>query len=439
MQAMWRISPNPHRIFGAPERKMIEGMKRYDEMILNRLLDKYENSRLYTGENKRNQIIGILVNRTMIPEYFDESSRQYETIHEQLLELEDKGLVKLCWKDNKAGHILERCVLVTEHVEEACRILKRRPKKQKMEIVSGICGAYVGRHPVLDCFLQYLTGRIELGESVSQYVDMERPEELKERIELILHILENHGEIFLREFSVRCLNDSKLAEKEIDSAAGIIARFSVNGEMRGLRSEQVLEEYSIYKNPSWVMVKGYGVFCCAGDSDSCDSMQEIALERLKGGIGISSLDIEAVRWNPQAPPKQVVTIENLTSFHRWQEQGTLAIYLGGYHNRAKRRFLRRIFQTYPMAMYAHFGDMDCGGFRIWRDLCEKAGIAFETRYMDEETYLRHLEFGKALTEHDKRELKRMMAEPFFSGQQEIFALMLKRGRKIEQECVGLAI
>ena len=49
-------------------------MKRYDEKVLNSLLDKYENSLLYTGQNQRKQSIEFPVKKSTLPEYFDEEA-----------------------------------------------------------------------------------------------------------------------------------------------------------------------------------------------------------------------------------------------------------------------------------------------------------------------------------------------------------------------------
>ena len=73
-------------------------MKRYDEKILNRLLDTYESSLLYTGQNQRKQSIAFSVKRSTLPEYFDETSMQFELVHAQLAEAEQKGFVRLIWQ-----------------------------------------------------------------------------------------------------------------------------------------------------------------------------------------------------------------------------------------------------------------------------------------------------------------------------------------------------
>lgn len=455
-------------------------MKRYDEKVLGLLLDKYENSLLYTGENRRNQSISIRIEKKTFPEYFDESSGEYAVLHAQLQELEQAGLVRLDWKNKKTGHILERCILVTESTAQIYARLHRLPRREKEERILDICDRYQGRHQTLDSFLLFIRERIETRESISQYASLDEPEELAGRCELVLHILENEEEIFLREFSIRFCNDSKAAEKEIAGAAGIISRFSKEKGLQLLNAEQVLEEFGVFKNPSWLMVKGCGRILLRGQGKETPGtgiqgketqgiraqdqktqdlkfqcleswnmemqtleahtrnavlLQQIDLSLLQDGIGLSSRDIDFVEWEQDCPPKRVITIENLTSFHRWEEEGTLAVYLGGYHNRAKRNFLKRLYQAFPGASYAHFGDIDCGGFLIWKDLCEKTGISFIPRYMDEETFIRCLDCEKELTEHDRRELKKMCREPFFKEQRNLFTLMLKKGRKLEQECI----
>lgn len=400
-------------------------MKRYDEKILNSLLDKYENSLLYTGQNRRNLSIAFAIKKTTLPEYFDETSLQFAQVHEQLSEMEQKGFVQLVWQKGKQGHILEKCLLEIQNTEAVYAWLHRKTRRQKEEAVLEICREYRGRHAALDAFLQYVEQRIGQGMPVAQYVDLDCPDSLKKRCQLILHILENQSEIFLREFSVQYFGDSKAAEKEMAGAAGILARFYPEGMLEELTTEQVLEEFNIFRNPSWVMVKGYGRFSIAGS--------QICLEKLQDGIGLSSQDIAAICWDADCPPAQIVTIENLTSFHRWQEAHTLAVYLGGYHNRAKRQFLQKLYRTFPTGTYLHFGDLDCGGFQIWKDLCSRTGIPFQTKYMDKGTYLRFCENGKALTEHDRAALLRMEKDPFFAGQQELFRTMLEIGKKVEQE------
>lgn len=102
--------------------------------------------------------------------------------------------------------------------------------------------------------------------------------------------------------------------------------------------------------------------------------------------------------------KRVITIENLTTYFRWQEEDGLLVYLGGYHNGVRRGLLREIYASFPEAVYYHFGDIDAGGFEMYRDLREKTGIPFRMYHMDLETLQKYEAYGKRLTENDRKRL-----------------------------------
>lgn len=409
-------------------------MKRYDERILNRLIDRYEGSLLYSGKNQVNIRITVSIQKKFIPEYFDDTSMQYDVIHEQLEALEEKGYLRLIWKNKRKGHILEKCELAVDRVDEIYRFLKRKPRDQKEREIILICEKYMGKTAVLDSFLKWVAERIRTGESVKKYVDTENLVVFDQLCMLIWKILNNEQECFLRRFSISCFRDSKIAEKEIEKAVRIIAEFSGDSHFIGLTTDEILEEHNIYRNPSWVMLKGKCGFAGQGDGMT----EEVLLEAFPNGIGISNQDIEKICWSQKVKPDRIITIENLTSFHQWscdRIAKELCVYLGGYHNRTKRKFLMKLHEAYPEAECCHFGDIDCGGFRIWRDLCLKTGIEFQPLLMDSETYLKYLNFGRELTEVDRKTLVSMMDEPFYEKQKELFGLMLKKGKKIEQECV----
>ena len=102
----------------------------YDRKILNSLLDSYENSRLFTGENKVNTSIDFPFNKKKIPSYFDESSYEYERIHSAMRDLEAQGYIRIVWKRGKENHIISKVVLNTEEIGRAYEYVKRVPKTE---------------------------------------------------------------------------------------------------------------------------------------------------------------------------------------------------------------------------------------------------------------------------------------------------------------------
>ncbi len=418
--------------------------KRYDSKVINLLLDKYERSAVYAGTAVRNQSVAVMVTKKLFPDYFDLTSTAYEHMNAQMENLSSKGLVTLCWKDQKKDGILQKIQLNLDpdSLKRSYEFVSRKTRREKEQEAETVLNEY---RCVFPEFVQWAKTRLQNHESVKQYIDIDHPEQLKKVLYLAQKIQENKEDIFLRRFSIEVFHDSKIAEHEIGSAVSILTHFQngksggyekekctgrdnsvstqedVQNDLTSLTTDEVLEEYNIYRNPSWVMLKG-----CGAPLD------------LPMGVGISNEDIDQIPWNTSNIPDRILTIENLTSFHQWnlkKGEKDLVIYLGGYANRARRQMLQKLHEIYPNALYAHFGDIDAGGFRIWKHLCQSTGLSIRTYLMDEKTYLKYLPYGKDLTMHDKRNLMQMSKDPFFAEQKALFALMLKKGKKLEQECI----
>lgn len=403
-------------------------MKRYDERILNALLDRYENSSLYYGRNQIVMSVSVPFKKSLIPEYFDDSSIQYDVIHDQMRELEEAGLIRIVWKNRRVGHIVEKVVLNLEHIWEAYQRIGRLPKKEKEQNIRTILSEVDGTsNRTVQAFVCWLRNRIELGESIKRYVDIDEPRQLERLLKAVMLVTENRQEMFVREFSILHFQDSKTFEAIAGKVTDVIREFSDPPRFDQLTKEQILEEYNLFHNPSCLMMKGTGALRI-GESHIC-------LNTLVGGLGIQSQDLGQLRFASDGSVKRVLTIENLTVFHRWKEPETLILYLGGYHNPAKRIFLKKVYETFPDAEYRHFGDIDCGGFHIYHDLCVKTGIPFQTYYMNRNTMERCLRYAKSLTASDLRELERMIEQEEYADQRDVMVYMMETGKKLEQECV----
>lgn len=108
------------------------------------------------------------------------------------------------------------------------------------------------------------------------------------------------------------------------------------------------------------------------------------------------------------------------------------IYLGGYHNSVRRALLQEVYACCPNAAYYHFGDIDAGGYEIYRNLCEKTGIPFKMYRMDLKTLQSYEKYGKPLTLNDRKRLQGMRDR---DGLRELVDYMLEHDVKLEQECI----
>ena len=409
-------------------------MGRYEEKILNALLDSYENSVLSRGENRVKVQIGFPFSKKTMPEYFNESSLAYDEIHGVAKELEGRGLLTIVWKKGKEGHIIEKVLLNTERIETVYQYLHRTPKAEDEKRQLKILKAWMDqgeRAPVLLSFLSYARQRIEGGKTVKEYLDI-RDGVRTERIAKALFFIENNQEsCYIREFSIRHFGDSKVFEEILGVIGKIMRQFCP--KFADLDTEEILAEYQIYRTPDYVYLKGEGILLLAGRDEA-----SVELPLLKQGIGISGADIDGIQICGKGHIKQVITIENLTTFFRWEEAESLIIYLGGYHNSVRRQLLLRVYQQFPDARYLHFGDIDVGGFRIYQDLCQKTQIPFQTYHMG----IRELEiygaYTRKLTDNDKKGLKLLIEKEQAGENLEVLLYMQEKGVKLEQESIILS-
>lgn len=400
-------------------------MVQYDKYVLNQLLDTYESSLLSIGENKRTIHIEFPFVKKAIPAYFDESSQEYEKIHILMRELEEKQLIRILWKGKKEGHIISKVRLNTEMLEQAYAYVHRTPKNDMTALNLQMLEDYLGPDITVVCrtFAKYLSERLKEHKSVKEFISLEETDQTKRLLDTIQAIEKNKTQLYIREFSILHFQDSKIFEKMAGRAAHVFKRFKENCEE--MEFDEILAEYNIYHTPNYVYLKGeVKIFL---------GKEKMELSALKQGIGISGEDIGRVRFADMEKVKKVITIENLTTYFRWDEKDSLLIYLGGYHNSVRRALLQEIYACHPEAVYLHFGDIDAGGFEIYRNLKEKTGIPFKTYQMDLETLQCYEKYGKRLTEHDRKRLQGMKDSEELK---EVICYMLEHDVKLEQECMG---
>ena len=327
-------------------------MVQYDKQVINKLLDTYENSLLSIGKNKRNVKIELRFTRTVLPEYFDESSFVYENIHIQMRNLEEEGLVRIVWKDQKVDYVIQKVQLNMERLTQAYAFVRRTPKcnleEANQALLEEYCNGEKGEIPITREFARYLQERLNNHQPVKEYIELSNIKDTRRLFEALLSVEKNRKPCYIREFSIEHFQDSKYFERIKNQVAKIFRRF--HSEYDSMDTTEILAEYGIYHTPNYVYLKGDVMVMIDGEP--------IKLRTLNQGLGISGEDLRKVTFSDLSRIKQVITIENLTTFFRWHEPDSLIIYLGGYHNGIRRTLLKKIYQELPRISYYHFGDIE---------------------------------------------------------------------------------
>lgn len=354
-------------------------------------------------------------------------------MNEDLSELEQESLVELKWSRNG---ILKKAVLRLDSLESCYEKAGRKPRRQEQEDILQLLRQWLtenyepAQKDELQPFFSYLRTqeeRIGRNQNVEYYEH--NPEDYRDLLKLTEAVLTEHEEVYIRNFSIRLFGDSKRAEQLERKAEALLFQY---GDFED--RDSVLEECGIVHTPTYVMVKGNGRLHLG--------TQVIDLSLLYGDIALSTESVKELE-QVEVMGKRVVTIENLTSFHDYEDPDDFVIYLGGFHNKIKRKFLTFLYGQNREKEYRHFGDIDAGGFYILEHLKRKTEIPFTSLGMDLETIRRYEDSAKELTNHDRtrleglekeldqRELEGTLTEDY----RPTIRYMLERGCKLEQEAV----
>ena len=186
----------------------------------------------------------------------------------------------------------------------------------------------------------------------------------------------------------------------------------------------IRDRYQVYSNPSYIYFKG-DVELFYYDGTSIVVKPDIPIAILSNVIN----RVEKIK----VYSKQIVTVENLTSYNRINDIESTFIYLSGYHNTAKQRFLMEIAKNNRDVSWFHFGDIDPDGYFILRNLIKKTGITFVPLYMDVDQLIKYREYCKPLEQNDIVKAKTLIDIQFYDA---VMKFMLENNCKLEQEIIS---
>ena len=398
------------------------------KQILQRFLSKYESSKTYKGENLVQRSFSIKP-LDVFKEYDKDSTdiNKIEDFEKECKLLESEGLVHLDWKYERISKIIS---IATEENWNKIRIIlgvkdKKERRKADIAFYSSIYEDSNSEQIVKD-FCKKQIERLKMDKDAEySYFDA------KNIIFLLNYILKNKNEILERELSMLAFANSKSWEEKTKRKVLKILRQSgyFDSLIENCADEKeinkvILEECNVYSNPSYVYFKGNGKITFENDK-TFSVYYDIPL-------ALSSQSINKIKSLEIADSK-IMTVENLTSFNRIKDSETFFIFLSGYHNSVKQKFLEKIYQQNSNKEYYHFGDLDPDGFFILENLQKKTHIDFKPYKMGIEELKKYSDFSKTLVENDITKANSLIEKGKFV---KIMNYMLENNIKLEQEIIS---
>lgn len=388
------------------------------------LLDVYENSVTYKRQNIKNQSFAIKPEKIFY-DYNGDYTDQEEVnqFNREMQALMDFEFVILDYE--RGIPVISKIKLNTNSINEIYSVLKREDITEKRKREIEMYSQYMGVHDIIDAFCKKQIERL------SDYNDAKYTSDIAINIlKLLKYVLGNNSDIMERELSVAVLGDTKLFEKSYKSRiCSIIEEYGeLELDLSALdkkeKEKAILEEYQVFSNPSYVFFKGnVQIYYTDGSSISVTPDNPIAI------LSEVIERIESIKVNSN----RIVTVENLTSYNRINDNQSTFIYLSGYHNTAKQRFLKKIAEYNSGVSWFHFGDIDPDGYFILKNLVEKTGISFVPLYMDVEQLKNYRQYCKSLEKNDIVKANSLLKVHFYD---EVMEFMLANNCKLEQEIIS---
>jgi hypothetical protein len=240
-------------------------------------------------------------------------------------------------------------------------------------------------------------------------------------------------EMLERVFSLRFFGDSKYFEKKIKKKiTGIIKKYYLGHEIpEDITDNDVLMQVGIVQSPEQVDFKGNIYGHIKGET--------VDFSAFIHGISINANTVRDLTIEGMGSVKRVLFIENKANYIDFtgknKDDTFMAVYHGGFYSPLKGMFFKKIYDAslpYNVEFY-HWGDIDLGGFLMFRKLKEEIIPCLKPYLMDSKALNSKTNFGIRFDDRYRNRLKNLLKDSKYSVFHDVIKLMLKKGIRLEQE------
>ena len=340
-------------------------------VILNRLLDKYENSKHLSEPGTSTRRVMLRVGKQELPEYIYEDAAIRDSYNEAALELEKQHLVQLEWV--KARPVLSTVILRLDRImpcyAAAERVHPRVRAKQVTDAVRiGLDGVAV---PWIAAWREDVCKSADEQMKVPAFCKKDDAS-LRDLLGALRGYAALSGSITMRAFSSRCFSDTKYFERNVRDLFLTIARkydteLALACDENELGEREQLAFLGIYARPE--------LYELAGNCTIQTSQGSICIGAAPYGLALPSTLVDFIMEIDLTAIRSITFIENKTNYDAYvmseKQPEELVVYHGGFLSPQKKRLIASIAHAASETMKIRFwADIDTGGFRMFRHLQE---------------------------------------------------------------------
>jgi len=407
----------------------------FKKIVLNRLLDKYERSRAYLEGESARRIMLKLCSGDM-PEYNLEDTSIRELVNSTVQGLAEDGIVKFEWMKFERGNIIDRVWLCLDKTYDAYREAGRVPKKEKADLVLDGIREFLPSitQPWIENFLKEAFDGIDAKKSITPYLPGNTDTALAV-LKALLAIDHLDGEECPeRVFSIKVFGDSKYFERYVKKRiAGIIRQYLVKERdfIERPADDEMLAQVGIVK--AFEQVE----FC--GDISGRLYGKPVDFSTFRHGIAINSRTVKNLEVTGIGQVKEVLFIENRTNYMEYvskdKARDQLVIFHGGFYSPIKGEFFTKVYGAGQRtgAEFYHWGDIDIGGFRMFKRLKENIIPGLKPYLMDKKSFISKERYWLTFNKRYQKALERMLYDRGYLEFHGVIETMLKARARLEQE------
>lgn len=405
----------------------------HKRLILDKLLDRYEKSKSFIDENSKRRV--MLKLKDDFPEYDIEKPLIRETFNSVVEELAGKGLVGFDWLKHEKGNIIEKVWLNVSKIEDCYAEIGRKPRRLVLDNLLGmvIDLKAKAKSSWMVKFLAETEQSIKEKASIAGLLpaDEEQATAILKALDSIRKL--DGGQCLERVFSLCCFNDSKYFEKKVRSRlVGIIKKYYIEQELLDeMSDDDVLMQIGILQSPEQIDFKG-GI-CGAIDERKIDFSAFIH------GISLNADTIKDFVIEGMGNIRKILFIENKANYIHFlagnNDDTLMAVFHGGFYSPARGIFFRKLYEAaFPHGIeFYHWGDLDLGGFMIFKRLKTNIIPSLRPYLMDRKSFESKIEYGVAFDLKYAEKLKMLLEDEQFEEFKDVIELMLEKSMKLEQE------
>jgi len=407
---------------------------RHKRLILDRLLDRYEKSKSFIDGNSKRRII-LKMTKGDFPEYDIEKPLIRETFNSVVEELAQKGLVGFDWLKHEKGNIIEKVWLNVSRVEDCYAEIGRKARRI---VLDALLDRVIDlKEKVKDGWVAEFLAETEqsIKEKASTAgllpADEEQAAALLEALDSLRKL--EGGQCLERVFSLRCFNDSKYFEKKIrNRLVGIIKRYCLEPELPDeMSDDDVLLQVGILQSPEQVDFKG-------GISGTVNG-RKVDFAAFIHGISLNVDTIKDLAIEGMGNVRKILFIENKANYVHFltgnKDDTLMTVFHGGFYSPSKGIFFKKLYEAaFPHGIeFYHWGDMDLGGFMIFKRLKTNIIPPLKPYLMDRKAFESKMEYGVEFDLKYAEKLKMLLEDEQLHEFKEVIRFMLEKRIKLEQE------